>query len=204
MPCKFTWSTKLFSQSVKIKPGSKTYLGILEVRIKYKRTFGKSRTWNLSLQSVALRYTLSEQSNKNRIMISNTATSPALHGGSITLDTIRRPTDVGNRRTKIVCTLGPACWSETNLATLMDAGMNVARFNFSHGDHKGHGEVLERLRKVAAQKARNIGTLIEAAHLSVGCLRNSNSCFCHGCRDHQQFCWTRKDPKFEVVSSKKV
>jgi hypothetical protein len=52
------------------------------------------------------------------------------------------------RKTKIVCTLGPSCWSEAGLAELIDAGMNVARFNFSHGDHKGHGEVLERLRKV--------------------------------------------------------
>jgi pyruvate kinase len=97
-------------------------------------------------------------------MISNTGTIPTLHGGNITLDTICRPTDVGNRRTKIICTLGPACWSETNLATLMDAGMNVARFNFSHGDHKGHGEVLDRLRKVAAQKARNIGTCVGATY----------------------------------------
>ena len=91
-------------------------------------------------------------------MISNTGTIPLLHGGNITLDTITRTTDVGNRRTKIICTLGPACWSEENLATLMDAGMNVARFNFSHGDHAGHNEVLQRLRNVAAQKARNVGT----------------------------------------------
>ena len=95
-------------------------------------------------------------------MISNTGTIPTLHGGNITLETITRKTDVGNRRTKIICTLGPACWSEENLGTLMDAGMNVARFNFSHGDHAGHNEVLQRLRKVAAQKARNIGTFIES------------------------------------------
>jgi hypothetical protein len=38
----------------------------------------------------------------------------------------------------------------------MDSGMNVARFNFSHGDHKSHGEVLDRLRKVASEKSRNI------------------------------------------------
>jgi pyruvate kinase len=91
-------------------------------------------------------------------MISNTSSTPRLHGGYITLDMIRRRTDVGNRRTKIICTLGPACWSAEGLATLMDAGMNVARFNFSHGDHEGHGAVLERLRKVAAEKSRNIGT----------------------------------------------
>ena len=52
--------------------------------------------------------------------------------------------------------MGPACWSEESLGTLMDAGMNVARFNFSHGDHEGHGAVLDRLRKVAAIKSRNI------------------------------------------------
>jgi len=53
------------------------------------------------------------------------------------------------RKTKIVCTLGPACWSEEGLAQLLDAGMNVARFNFSHGDHKSHQEVLDRLRAVS-------------------------------------------------------
>ena len=37
---------------------------------------------------------------------------------------------------------GPACWSEEGLAQLMDAGMNICRFNFSHGDHAGHQEVL--------------------------------------------------------------
>lgn len=42
------------------------------------------------------------------------------------------------RKTKIVCTLGPACWSEEGLGKLIDAGLNVARFNFSHGDHAGH------------------------------------------------------------------
>ena len=44
----------------------------------------------------------------------------------------------------------------------MDAGMNVARFNFSHGDHKGHGAVLDRLREVASEKSRNIaGKLVK-------------------------------------------
>ena len=92
-------------------------------------------------------------------MLSNTSSTPRLHGGNITLDTIRRPTDVTKRRTKIVCTMGPACWSYEGLGTLMDAGMNVARFNFSHGSQEGHYEVLERLRKVAESKSRNVGKL---------------------------------------------
>jgi pyruvate kinase len=65
------------------------------------------------------------------------------------------------RKTKIVCTLGPACWSEEGLGALIDAGMNVARFNFSHGDHAGHKEVLDRVRAVAAAKGALIATALD-------------------------------------------
>ncbi|PNG99389.1 Pyruvate kinase, cytosolic isozyme, partial [Tetrabaena socialis] len=60
----------------------------------------------------------------------------------------QRPGAAGGRKTKVVCTLGPACWSEEGLAALLDAGMDVARFNFSHGTHAAHQEVLDRLHKV--------------------------------------------------------
>ena len=42
------------------------------------------------------------------------------------------------RKTKIVCTLGPATDREGVLREMLLSGMNVARFNFSHGDHAGH------------------------------------------------------------------
>ena len=42
------------------------------------------------------------------------------------------------RRAKIVCTMGPATSSEEGIAALLDAGMNVARMNFSHGDYADH------------------------------------------------------------------
>ena len=65
------------------------------------------------------------------------------------------------RKTKVVCTMGPKCWDEACIASLMHAGMNVVRFNFSHGDHAGHGEVLARVRKVAAQENKIIATMLD-------------------------------------------
>jgi len=53
------------------------------------------------------------------------------------------------RQTKIVCTIGPATSSETQLQALIAAGMNVARLNFAHGDHAQHGAVLARVRALA-------------------------------------------------------
>ncbi len=65
---------------------------------------------------------------------------------------MRAHNDIKARRTKIICTLGPACWSVENLVGLIDGGMNIARFNFSHGDHAGHFATLERLRAAVAQR----------------------------------------------------
>ncbi len=55
------------------------------------------------------------------------------------------------RRTKIVCTIGPATNSEAQLEQLMQAGMNVARLNFSHGTHQEHEQVIEHVRAISAR-----------------------------------------------------
>ncbi len=55
------------------------------------------------------------------------------------------------RRTKIVCTIGPASASEKVLAGLIKAGMNVARLNFSHGDHTFHKSVMQKIRRIAGK-----------------------------------------------------
>lgn len=52
------------------------------------------------------------------------------------------------RKTKIVCTLGPASSSEQVLTKMLKAGMDVARFNFSHGDHESHKKLIKTFRKV--------------------------------------------------------
>jgi pyruvate kinase len=63
------------------------------------------------------------------------------------------------RRAKLVCTLGPACDSLPGLEALIDAGMDVARFNFSHGTHEEHGARLSRLRQASERKRKAVAAL---------------------------------------------
>lgn len=52
------------------------------------------------------------------------------------------------RKTKIVCTIGPACSTEKVMTELCLAGMNVARLNFSHGTHEQHLEMINLIKRV--------------------------------------------------------
>lgn len=56
------------------------------------------------------------------------------------------------KKTKIICTLGPASESEEVLSKLIDAGMNVARLNFSHGTHEEHAKKIATIKKVREAK----------------------------------------------------
>lgn len=67
------------------------------------------------------------------------------------------------RKTKIVCTIGPATSSEERLRSLIEAGMNVARLNFSHGDHSGHGLVIERIRALSRELDQPVAILQDLA-----------------------------------------
>ncbi|NYG57931.1 pyruvate kinase [Nocardioides daedukensis] len=61
------------------------------------------------------------------------------------------------RRAKIVCTLGPATSTPEAIRNLVDAGMNVARLNMSHGTHEDHREVYHRVRKASDDTGRGVG-----------------------------------------------
>jgi len=65
----------------------------------------------------------------------------------------------GSRLAKLVCTIGPACDSEPGLEALIEAGMDVARLNFSHGTLEEHKGRLERLRAASETKKKAVAAL---------------------------------------------
>ncbi|MFQ6014629.1 MAG: pyruvate kinase [Anaerolineae bacterium] len=62
-------------------------------------------------------------------------------------------------RTKIVCTIGPACQSEERLRAMIQAGMDVARFNFSHGDHPTHTRDVALVRRLAEEEGQVVAIM---------------------------------------------
>lgn len=65
------------------------------------------------------------------------------------------------RRTKIICTMGPACTNEEMLKAMCLAGMNVARLNFSHGDHETHKKTIDLIKKVRSDLKLPIAIMLD-------------------------------------------
>ena len=65
------------------------------------------------------------------------------------------------KRTKIVCTMGPACDNDETIREMIKAGMNVARFNFSHGSYEEHQVRIERVRRIAKELGQPVGILLD-------------------------------------------
>ena len=65
------------------------------------------------------------------------------------------------KKTKIICTMGPATENEEVLRELIRSGMNIARFNFSHGSHEYHRQGIERVRRVAQELGANVAIMLD-------------------------------------------
>ena len=80
------------------------------------------------------------------------------------------------RRTKIVCTIGPASDSEEMLAKLITAGMNVARLNFSHGTADSHRETIRRIKRVRTALNKPVAILqdLQGPKIRVGIIAAGN------------------------------
>src|SRR5580692_7664724 len=78
------------------------------------------------------------------------------------------------RRTKIVATIGPASREPEVLARLVEAGMDVARLNYSHGNVEEHAETAERVREAASRAGRPVAIMqdLPGPKLRIGSLRD--------------------------------
>lgn len=83
------------------------------------------------------------------------------------------------RRTKIICTIGPSTNSEEMLKKLADAGMNIARLNFSHGTHDSHKDVIKKIKTINAKYGYHIGILLDTKgpEIRVGTMENNEVFF---------------------------
>ena len=83
-------------------------------------------------------------------------------------------TGIYTPRTKIVCTLGPSTASEEAIRGLIEAGMNVARVNFSHGTHDGHASTIAMVRRLADETGKPIAILgdLQGPRIRIGDLAN--------------------------------
>jgi pyruvate kinase len=66
------------------------------------------------------------------------------------------PNHSATRRAKIICTIGPACSTESAMRDLLGCGMDIARLNFSHGTHEDHAHNIQRLRRGAEREGRTV------------------------------------------------
>jgi pyruvate kinase len=76
------------------------------------------------------------------------------------------------RRTKIVCTIGPACEDPKTLKQMLQAGMNVARLNLSHGNHYEHEKKIRNIRKISGEAA--ILADLQGPRIRTGYLKNKS------------------------------
>ena len=78
------------------------------------------------------------------------------------------------KKTKIVCTIGPATDDDNVLRQLMQNGMDVARFNFSHSEHEVHKKRFEQVVRLREELGLNIATLLDTKgpEVRVGCFKN--------------------------------
>jgi len=79
------------------------------------------------------------------------------------------------RRTRIVCTIGPSSASPAVLRTMISAGMDVARMNFSHGDHETHRQVATNVREAAEDAGRPVALLgdLQGPKIRTGALESA-------------------------------
>ena len=86
------------------------------------------------------------------------------------------------KKTKIVCTIGPVSENKETLTKLVKEGMNIARLNFSHGSYEEHGERINLIREVSQETKKPIGILLDTKgpEIRLGDFENGGVDFAEG------------------------
>ena len=109
------------------------------------------------------------------------------------------------KHTKIVCTMGPACDNDDTIREMIKAGMNVARFNFSHGSYEEHHGRIERVKRIADLGKQVVGnalfTDLDDRFQGIG-LRTKRSTFfaCHKIFSNSSASFRSALPRWEILS----
>ena len=95
------------------------------------------------------------------------------------------------RKTKIICTIGPASENEDTLREMCRAGMNVARLNFSHGTHEEHQDKIDLIKKVREELHYPIPIMLDTKgpEYRIGTFENHKAML----QDGQTFTFTTED-----------
>ena len=65
------------------------------------------------------------------------------------------------RKTKIVCSIGPACDNDDVIREMIREGMNIARFNFSHGTYEWHKQAMDRIKRISEELNIPVAILLD-------------------------------------------
>jgi pyruvate kinase len=92
-------------------------------------------------------------------------------------DTVLLTLPQDNRKTKIICTLGPASCTADIIKSLLESGMNVARFNFSHGTHESHAKHIALVRECCRETGIRCAILLDTKgpEIRTGMLHNGGT-----------------------------
>lgn len=101
-----------------------------------------------------------------QVGVEGTKSSNVLEGGSLGLDVVSEGELTvkgfkGLRKTKLVCTVGPACSSLEDLEKLALGGMSVARLNMCHGTREWHRDVIRKIKKLNQEKGFSVSVMID-------------------------------------------
>jgi pyruvate kinase len=86
-------------------------------------------------------------------------------------------TDVSKRKTKIIATLGPSCSTVEKIVEMLDGGMDIARINMAHADHKDNAELIDNLKQALNKRPdRNVAIMIDTKgpEIRTGFLRDND------------------------------